>query len=232
MQKRLIPLLLLVSIMLSCASIREPMAPIHSQQEEESALRLALVEASQQVDPSLFSYLSLETYLGDGGKAMALHLEIPLAKERLESWKSGMASVFMQIAEKSKQYIPSVAETLLIANPNELMGSDESMTNLFEAQKGVEWEKMVEEEMIPLLYEYKIALSEVANDYEIWARGKKATANLSYPAITLPSTQEYCKLFYDTFLEKLREEEIDVRTTPRPIGSGSLYEFFQGSNYQ
>lgn len=219
--------LLLAFLCVSCATSSQARTS-YSQQQEEGALRSALVQASAQVDPDLFSRIPVESYLGDQAKAMAEHSEIPLIRDRLESWKTAMAGLFRQTAVQSKIQVEAYASGLVIEDPGKLMERDEGMSALLEEQVGDQWQAAINQELEPGLAGQLRALSSIATDYEIWARGKQATNSGSYPAITLPSIEDFCIFFHDQFLAELKREEIDVRTTPRPLGTGSLYEFFSG----
>lgn len=221
--------LLLALLCVSCATGGQARAS-YSQQQQEGALRSALVQASVQVDPDLFSRIPVESYLGDQAKAMAEHSEIPLIRDRLESWKTAMAELFRQAAVQSKIQVEEYASSLVIEDPDKLMERDDGMSSLLEEQAGGQWQAAINQQLEPGLTEQLRTLSTIATDYEIWARGKQATNSGSYPAITLPSIEDFCLFFHDQFLAELKKEEIDVRTTPRPLGTGSLYEFFSGRN--
>ena len=112
--------LLLALLCVSCATGGQARAS-YSQQQQEGALRSALVQASVQVDPDLFSRIPVESYLGDQAKAMAEHSEIPLIRDRLESWKTAMAELFRQAAVQSKIQVEEYASSLVIEDPDKLM---------------------------------------------------------------------------------------------------------------
>ncbi|MDD7201163.1 MAG: hypothetical protein SPF89_03815 [Sphaerochaetaceae bacterium] len=222
---------LLLALLCVCCSTSSKAKASYSQQQEEAALRSALVVACEQVDPDLFTRIPLESYLGDQAKAMAEHSEIPLIRDRLESWKTSMAELFRQMAEQSKILVEGYASSLVIDDPGKLMEQDDGMSSLLEEQAGAQWQAKISQELEPGLTVLLHTLSTIATDYEIWARGKQATNSGSYPAITLPSIEDFGVFFHDQFLAELKKEEIDVRTTPRPLGTGSLYEFFSGREH-
>ena len=225
MRRTLFFILALLFLCTSCAT-RSPEKVSYTPEEEAEALRSALVQASVQIDPHIFSQIPLEEYLGPRAKAMAEHSEIPLIGDRLEEWKASMAELFTQTVIQSKQAIESYATHLVLDDTESLMRQDDGMSSLLERQMGLQWQKEIDRTLQPKLTELSRTLSSIATDYEIWARGKQATGSGSYPAITLPTVEDFSRFYLNRLLEELKHQEVDVRTTPRVLGTGSLYEFF------
>ncbi|MFA7167384.1 MAG: hypothetical protein WC096_00630, partial [Sphaerochaetaceae bacterium] len=76
------------------------------------------------------------------------------------------------------------------------------------------------------LTQARTVLDRTMEDYRIWDKGKTKLGRTSLPSVSAPSMQAYTDLFFTTYVASLQTQEIDVRTTPRLEGTGSLYEFF------
>lgn len=212
-----------------CATSGAPKPHAYAADTETEALRDALVQAAGQVDASLFSPLGLTDLLGPSASAMASHPEIPAVSDRLEAFRTQAIDALNQEIDAARTFVEDSAPTLVLDDPDTLMAGDQSMTALFWKQEGSRFSLAVHNHLESLLADTLATLDEAARNYRIWARGKEAAEEEAMPDIELPGVDDFAVLFCSRFIDALADEELDVRTTPRPLGTGSLYEFFQGA---
>ena len=216
----------LLLALMGCASTKR------NQNEEsfwqvDDALRSTLTQAAGSIPSDLFDALTDEELLGSKGADMARHQEIPLLSDQVAAWRGDVLEAFKaQIIEESER-IEAYSQSLTLTDQDALVQSqDAAMTTLFWGQDGRSWKEALTQSLSEKLKQTNEDGERMLSTYTIWQQGKAALTGNPVPDVRLPSNEELADLFLGRYYSALKAAEIDVRTTPQPLGIGSLYEFY------
>lgn len=219
-----IPLLLLA--LAGCASTKGSRNEASFWQVDD-ALRSTLSQAAGSIPSDLFDSLTAEDLLGAKGGDIARHPEIPLLSDQVAAWRDDVLLAFARQIAEEEERIRTYAKDLALTDEETLLQSqDAAMTTLFWGQDGRNWKEAVTKSLTEKFASCTEDGARMLSTYTIWQQGKAAVTGNSVPDVRLPSDEELADLFLGRYYSALKAAEIDVRTTPQPLGSGSLYEFY------
>jgi hypothetical protein len=226
LMKRLVFCALAIMMLVGCASISKEDPAVLRQQQDE-ALRAALKQASDKVPATLFSETTTDEFLPGGADVLSHQKEVPLMQTNLVTYRTLCQNAFRTTLLEMPDVIKRIAEQMEISDPKALIDkSDDSMSVLLSESYATVLKKEIGLRLEDELIQARTVLDRTMEDYRIWDKGKTKLGRTSLPSVSAPSMQAYTDLFFTTYVASLRTQEIDVRTTPRLEGTGSLYEFF------
>jgi len=224
--KRLVFCALAIMMLVGCASISKEDPAVLRQQQDE-ALRAALKQASDKVPATLFSETTTDEFLPGGADVLSHQKEVPLMQTNLVTYRTLCQNAFRTTLLEMPDVIERIAEQMEIPDPKALIDkSDDSMSVLLSESYATVLKKEIGLRLEDELTQARTVLDRTMEDYRIWDKGKTKLGRTSLPSVSAPSMQAYTDLFFTTYVASLQTQEIDVRTTPRLEGTGSLYEFF------
>lgn len=222
---RVFPVFLACILLFSCASSQ--VRRVVTEEEKVSALREALRQAAAQVADKDKPQATEEDAVGAESEMIAGHTEIPLIGRRIQSTVDAATAFARDAVAEAGAFVMEKAEEIPIPSADTLIdSSDDSMSQIFDAAWGDELEAVLNRDLADDLKAFTTASSLITRAWETWNHGLKSVGRDELPAIKLRTADELVHIFRQRYVSRLREEEIDVRTTPRPLGTGSLYEFF------
>lgn len=226
LMKRLVFCALAIMMLVGCASISKEDPAVLRQQQDE-ALRAALKQASDKVPATLFSETTTDEFLPGGADVLSHQKEVPLMQTNLVTYRTLCQNAFRTTLLEMPDVIERIAEQMEIPDPKALIDkSDDSMSVLLSESYATVLKKEIGLRLEDGLTQARTVLDRTMEDYRIWDKGKTKLGRTSLPSVSAPSMQAYTDLFFTAYVASLRTQEIDVRTTPRLEGTGSLYEFF------
>ncbi|MFA6774699.1 MAG: hypothetical protein WCR76_00360 [Sphaerochaetaceae bacterium] len=224
--KRLVFCALAIMMLVGCASISKEDPAVLRQQQDE-ALRAALKQASDKVPATLFSETTTDEFLPGGADVLSHQKEVPLMQTNLVTYRTLCQNAFRTTLLEMPDVIERIAEQMEIPDPKALIDkSNDSMSVLLSESYATVLKKEIGLRLEDELTQARTVLDRTMEDYRIWDKGKTKLGRTSLPSVSAPSMQAYTDLFFTTYVASLQTQEIDVRTTPRLEGTGSLYEFF------
>jgi len=224
--KRLIAFLILTLLFTGCSSTRTAKSQ-NASADEENALRMALSQASDKVPATLFASMTTEQFLTAKAVPLLTQTQVPLITDNLQRYTALCQNAFRTTLLSVHDTVAALSQTIGITDPKALVFQrDDSMSVLLDVSAKTEVTAVIQKKLAGELTEANAVLERIISDYRIWDKGKSKLGMPGLPAVTMPAIEDYTNLFYTTYLSALRTQEIDVRTTPRPEGTGSLYEFF------
>jgi hypothetical protein len=225
--KRRFPLLLILLVALSgCSSMRTEDADVVREQRQ-TALRNALSQATDKVPVTLFATTTTATFLTSSSQPLLTMTEIPLLQHYLGTYRTLCQNAFRATLLSMPDEVKGIAQTMGIPDPKAVIDRrDDSMTELLATTAATPLKEAISKHLETELADAQAMLGRILTMYRIWDTGKQHVGEKALPEVSEPTLQAYTDLFFDRYIASLRTQEIDVRTTPRLVGSGSLYEFF------
>lgn len=224
--KRLFPLLLILVVLTGCSSVRTEDADAVREQRQ-TALQNALSQAADKVPATLFSTTSTATFLTTNAQPLLSITEIPLLQQNLDTYRSLCQNAFRATLLSMPDVVKGIVQTMHITDPKAVIDRrDDSMTELLATTYATPLKEAISKHLETELADAQAMLGRILTMYRIWDTGKQHVGEKALPEVSEPTLQAYTDLFFDRYIASLRTQEIDVRTTPRLVGSGSLYEFF------
>jgi hypothetical protein len=196
---------------------------------EEDALRTVLKEASDKVPATLFSTVTAAQVIGkDVDKFESLEIKkIPLLKSAITTYHEQCVASFRETMISMHDIITEFAEKVTFQDAHAtILAGDDSATKALDSEMKDAVKAEIRKHLEANFDEAEATKESIMKSLAIWGRGKVALEEEPLPSITFLSIDELTDLFYSIYMTDLAKEEIDLRTTPRMKGAGSLYEFF------
>lgn len=226
MRRLSFPLILLLCMAcLSCATKAEKEAA--QTEAEDAALRSVVGASCAQVPVTLFQDFTMEQFVGPDSEKLKAAGDIPLLSGNLELYRDQARDAFRATLLSLHDLVRPYGDKLVFGDTHQvILSSDDSVTILLGKQFGDEIKLQIKDILEKESTEAKTTRDTIMTLYTIWDRGKRLLGEEPLPMVRFLDDDELVSLLYDTYMSNLAKEEIDVRTTPRMQGTGSLYEFF------
>jgi hypothetical protein len=219
-------IVLSIMLLVGCKSITTQSE--NKTEQLRSALITAVTEASEAVPATLHATLQTKDLLPQESLVLLDQKQIPRLDEHLLVWQQQVILAFrkttIQIPDLLKPYI----EQLVLDNPEQLLRlSNSSITDLLDKQFGSQIIGSVQLLLAEELADSQKTYETIYDRYSIWSKGKEILNEDPLPQIAKFPTAHLATIFVELYVKQLAQEESDIRTTPVPQGTGSVYEIFQ-----
>ncbi len=221
--KRFFPLLIILILLSGCSTL--PKQKEESLSEIRTALREVVQTASERVEATMLSQMSLMTMVPPSSSPLLDQKQIPRLEEHLELWALQVVAAFRGATIAMPHLLRSFIEQLPIADPVAVMRqSDSSATELLVEKYQEEIEGEVHSMLAEHLAESSKTWEMLTDRYAIWSRSKALLGEEGLPALGPDPQDHLIRIFLSAYLEELTREELYLRTTPVFQGTGSFYE--------
>ncbi|HKL59522.1 MAG TPA: hypothetical protein VJ863_06475 [Sphaerochaeta sp.] len=221
--KRLLSLLIVLILLSGCSTL--PKQKEESLSEIRTALREVVQTASERIEATMHSQMTLGTLIPPSSSSLLDQKQIPRLEEHLLLWSKQVITAFRGATIAMPGLLKPYIEKLTIEDPRSVMvQNDSSATALLLAS----YAEDIEEDVRSMLQGYLLDSGEtwdmLADRYAIWSRSKVLLGEESLPALDSDPTDHLIQTFLSTYLDQLTNEELYLRTTPVFQGTGSFYE--------
>ncbi len=221
--KRLFPLLIVLVILSSCSSV--PKQKEGDFEEIRTALREVVQTASERIEATMHSQMTLSTLIPPSSSALTDQKQIPRLQEHLSLWEKQVIAGFRGATIAMPGLLKPYIEKMEIEDPLSVMQASDNSSTLLLLDT---YQKDIEGEVRSMLAEY-LALStetwEMLTDrYAIWSRAKVLLGEEALPTLGPDPADHLFVTFLSAYLGQLSDEELYLRTTPVFQGTGSFYE--------
>lgn len=202
-----------------------PKQQVESQEEIRTALREVVQTASERVEATMLSQMSLMTMVPPSSSPLLEQKQIPRLEEHLELWSQQVVAAFRQATIAMPNLLRPFIEQLEIADPLSVMRQgDTSATELLAKNHQQEIEDEVRSMLEGHLSTSSRTWEMLADRYAIWSRAKALLGEESLPSLGPGPQDHLIRIFLSAYLQELKREELYLRTTPVFQGTGSFYE--------
>ncbi|WP_155816651.1 hypothetical protein [Sphaerochaeta pleomorpha] len=224
--KRCMVIVLSIVVLVGCKSTSTQTE--NKTQQLQNALLTAVTEASESVPATLHASLQTKDLLPPESLVLLEQKQIPRLDEYLKVWQQQVILAFRKTTIKIPDLLKPYIEQLQINNPQQLLrSSNSSVSALLNAQFGIQIIGSVQLLLANELTESQKTYEAIYDRYSIWSKGKGLLGEEALPQIAKFPTAHLATIFVELYLKQLSQEESDIRTTPVPQGTGSVYEIFQ-----
>ncbi len=221
--KRFFPLLAILIFLSGCSTL--PNQKEGGQEEIRTALREVVQSASERVEATTYSQMTLLMMLPPSSSPLLEQKQIPRLDEHLQLWTRQVVAAFRQGTIAMPLVLKPYIEKLVIADPQAVMlRSDSSATGLLADTYHKEIEAEVRSMLAGYLKGSTLTWQMLTDRYGIWSRSKVLLGEEPLPILGPDPQEHLVRIFFTTYLETLAREELNLRTTPVFQGTGSFYE--------
>lgn len=224
--KRFMFIVLSIVLLVGCKSTS--IQSENKTQQLQDALLAAVTEASESVPATLHASLQTKDLLPNESLVLLEQKQIPRLEEYLNVWQQQVLFAFRRTTIKIPDLLKPYIEQLQIDNPEQLLrSSNSSVSALLNDQFGNLITGSVQLLLVDELSESQKTYETIYDRYSIWSKGLELLGKEALPRIAKFPTAHLATIFVELYLKQLAQEESDIRTTPVPQGTGSVYEIFQ-----
>ncbi|MGB4405596.1 MAG: hypothetical protein WBI82_01920 [Sphaerochaeta sp.] len=221
--KRFFPLLILLTLLSGCSSLHNQKEV--SPDEIRMALREVVQTASERIEATMHSKMTLTTLVPPSSASLLDQKQIPRLEEHLALWSRQVITAFRGATIAMSGLLSPYIGKLVIEDPRAVMQeSDSSATALLL----VTYQKEIEDDVRSMLEESLSSSNEtyqmLTDRYAIWSRSKALLGEESLPPLGNDLTEHLIQVFLSSYLSELSKGELYLRTTPVFQGTGSFYE--------